>query len=204
MKKSKTKVIGLTGSIGMGKSTTTKMFAAQGIPSISADKIVHELMSPGGGADKKLRKAFPEAYDGRGLNRHKLFTVVFPHEEKIKLLESILHPLVFRMCARFSNEQKRKGAKVVVLEIPLLFETGYERFCDYTVCVSASPHVQKARVLTRKGMTPAKFKEIAKRQMPDKIKRARADFVIRTDKGLADARRQVKVFCDMIVSKEEE
>ena len=198
MKKKKTIVIGLTGSIGMGKSTCAKMFARLGVPVLGADAIVHDLLAKGGAAEKKIAKLYPETAGARGINRRKLAALVFGDAQRLRWLENLLHPLVFAECKKFIRSQKQKGAKAALLEIPLLFETGFDQSCDITICASCSAALQKERVMKRKHMTAQKLRAVLKKQMPDKEKRARAHFVIRTDKGLADTRRQIEALWEGI------
>lgn len=195
MKKNKTIVIGLTGSIGMGKSTVAKMFGALGVPSISADKIVHDLLSNGGAAEKKVVRLFPSVIDKKGINRKKLFSLAFSCTENREKLEKILHPLVFKNILSFVREKKKEKARAVLLEIPLLFETGFDKKCDLNICVSASQKTQQERVLKRKGMTLEKIKAIRKQQMPDKKKRELSNIVIKTDCAETLTRKQVESIC---------
>ncbi|MDD3183191.1 MAG: dephospho-CoA kinase [Alphaproteobacteria bacterium] len=188
-------VIGLTGSIGMGKSTACKMFRECGYASLSSDQIVHDLCGEKGKATPKIAKLFPLAVGKHGVDRQKLGELVLADEEKFDKLEKILHPFVFAACKDFVRQEKKKKSKGVVLEIPLLFETGFNTKCDVTVCVSATADLQKERVMKRRGMTPKKMKVLLKRQMPDREKRARADFIIRSDKGLQEMHRQIVELC---------
>ncbi len=195
-RRSKTIVIGLTGSIGMGKSTALKMFGACGFSTLSADAIVHDLCKAKGAATRKILKHFPNVEGKDGVDRKALAREVLGNNDAIKTLESILHPLVFKACKAFVTEQRNKRALAVVLEIPLLFETGYHRQCDITVCVSATRAIQKERVLKRKHMTPKALRALLQKQMPDREKRSLADFVIKSDKGMANMRAQIKTLCD--------
>ena len=183
-------VLGLTGSLGMGKSTTAKFFAEEGIPLHDADAVVHQLYE--GEATPLIEAAFPGTTNRGKVDRDKLAKKVLGSSPAIKRLEVIIHPLVGRAEARFLEEAARKGAAVVVLDIPLLFETGADQRCDAVVVVSAPPDVQRARVFERPGMTEEKFEEILFQQMPDAEKRARADFVVDTSKGFDAARAQVR------------
>lgn len=195
----KTIVIGLTGSIGMGKSTALKMFGACGFATLSADAIVHDLFCENGAATRKILKLFPEAKSKDGVDRKRLAARVFGDASAMTALENILHPLVFRACQKFVTEQRRNRAQAVVLEIPLLFETGYNTTCDVSVCVSCSQKIQKERVLKRKGMTPKILRDILKKQMPDREKKQLADYVIRSDYGVADMRAQIKDLCAALI-----
>jgi len=183
-------VLGLTGSLGMGKSTTARFFAEADIPLHDADAIVHQLYE--GEATPLIEAAFPGTTTGSKVDRDKLAKEVLGNAAAIKQLENIIHPLVGRAEARFLDEAARKGAAVVVLDIPLLFETGAERRCDAVVVVSAPAEVQRIRAFERPGMTEEKFEAILVKQMPDAEKRARADFVVDTSKGFDAARAQVR------------
>jgi dephospho-CoA kinase len=183
-------VLGLTGSLGMGKSTTARFFAEEDIPLHDADAVVHQLYE--GEATPLIEAAFPGTTTSSKVDRHKLAKEVLGNAAAIKKLENIIHPLVGRAEARFLDEAARKGAAVVVLDIPLLFETGAERRCDAVVVVSAPAEVQRIRAFERPGMTEEKFEAILVKQMPDAEKRARADFVVDTSKGFDAARAQVR------------
>src|SRR5499427_5867340 len=171
-------VLGLTGSLGMGKSTTARFFAEEGIPLHEADAEVHRLYE--GKATPLIEAAFPGTTTGRKVDRDKLAKEVLGNAAAIKKLENIIHPLVGRAEARFLEEAARKGAAVAVLDIPLLFETGTERRCDYVVVVSAPKFLQHQRVLRRPGMSGDRLAAILAQQMPDAEKQRRADFVVRT------------------------
>ena len=183
-------VLGLTGSLGMGKSTTAKFFAEEGVPLHDADAAVHRLYE--GEATPLIEAAFPGTTSDGRVDRDKLAKKVLGDSAAIKKLEAIIHPLVGRAEARFLDEAARQDAAVVVLDIPLLFETGAERRCDAVVVVSAPADVQRARAFERPGMTEGKFQAILAKQMPDAEKRARADFVVDTSKGFDAARVQVR------------
>ena len=183
-------VLGLTGSLGMGKSTTARFFAEEGVPLHDADAAVHRLYE--GEATALIEAAFPGTTSGGRVDRDKLAKKVLGDSAAIKKLETIIHPLVGRAEARFLDEAARKDAAVVVLDIPLLFETGADRRCDAVVVVSAPADVQRARAFERPGMTEEKFQAILAKQMPDAEKRARADFVVDTSKGFDAARAQVR------------
>jgi len=198
MKRNKTIVIGLTGSIGMGKSTCARMMSKLGLAVLSADQIVHGLLAKGGAAEKKIARLYPFTSGPTGINRTKLAALVFQDPAKLAWLEGLLHPLVFKKCQAFIRAERKKKTAGVVLEIPLLFETGFDAACDVTVCVSASSRIQKARVLARKHMTPQKMRAFLKKQWPDALKRERADYIIRTDKNIPDTRRQIKLLWQSI------
>ena len=183
-------VLGLTGSLGMGKSATAKMFAEEGIPVHDADAAVHDLYE--GAAAPLIEAAFPGTTTAGKVDRDKLAQRVLGDSAALEKLETIVHPLVRRAEQAFLNEATRKGACVAVLDIPLLFETGSEGRCDAVVVVSAPPEIQRARAFERPGMTEQKFAAILAKQMPDADKRARADFVVDTSKGFNAARAQVR------------
>jgi dephospho-CoA kinase len=183
-------VIGLTGSIGMGKTETGKLFARLGIAVSDSDAIVHALYNKGGAAVAAIAEAFPEAVREGRVDRVILSRIVTNDPSQLRRLEKIVHPLVRAEQKNFI--ERHKGEKVVVLDIPLLFETGRDREVDKIVVVSAPPEIQRARVLARKGMTEDKFAAILARQTPDAEKRTRADFVVDTSQGLDHAERQVR------------
>ena len=183
-------VIGLTGSVGMGKSTTASMFAAEGVPVFDADACVHALYR--GSAVASVEAAFPGVVAEGLVDRVALGRRVMDDPAALTRLEAIVHPLVRAERAAFLARANAAGTQVVVLDIPLLFETGDEAEVDIVVLASAPEAVQKARVLARPGMTEARFAAILAKQMPDAEKRARADVVIETGEGLEAARRQVR------------
>lgn len=184
--------LGLTGSIGMGKSTTAAMFAKRGVPVYDADAAVHLAYAPGGIAVAPLERAFPgvTGEDG-GIDRATLRTRVTGNDEAMKKLESIVHPIVGAMQREFMEKAVADGADIVVLDIPLLFENGGDKRVDAIVVVTAPEAVQRERVLARGQMTEAQFEAILARQTPDSEKRRRADFVINTGLGLDYAQAQV-------------
>jgi dephospho-CoA kinase len=175
------RIIGLTGSIGMGKSTVAAMFERLGVPVFDADAGVRALQGPGGRALPAIEAAFPGTTSAAGLDRVRLGAQVFGDPTALKRLERILHPLVGEAQSTFLGRHRLKRA--VVLDVPLLFEKGGWRRCDLTVVVSAPARVQRARVLARPGMTREKFAAILKTQLPDAEKRRRADVVIETGRG---------------------
>jgi len=183
-------ILGLTGSVGMGKSATAKMFADEGVPVHDADAAVHALYE--GEAVPLIEAAFPGTTASGKVDRGKLGERVLGHPEEIKRLERIVHPLVARVRDDFLSGAERAGAKVALLDIPLLYETGGETRCDAVVVVSAPAEVQRERVLMRPGMTEAKLAAILAKQVPDADKRARADFVVDTSQGFDLARQQVR------------
>ncbi len=182
-------IIGLTGSIGMGKSTAGAMFADHGIPVISADDIVHDLYA-GRGAPA-IEAAFPGTVVDGVVDRNRLSKAVVDNEQAFRRLEAIIHPLVAEERVAFVDRQRRAGHRLVVLDIPLLFESGGEKTVDRIVVVSCSKELQKQRVMKRPGMTEEKFEAIVSRQMPDAQKRARADYVVDTSGTFDQTRRQI-------------
>ena len=186
-------LIGLTGSIGMGKSETAKMFVELGIPVNDSDANVHAIYEPGGAAVPEIEKAFPGAVKDDRVDRAVLSAVLAANPSRFKKLESIVHPLVAKTQRDFLEKAERDGADIVVLDVPLLFETGGHARMDAVVVVSAPSHIQRERVLARAGMTPEKLDQILSRQMPDEEKRAKAHFVVVTDQGLEHAFEQVKM-----------
>jgi dephospho-CoA kinase len=188
-------VIGLTGSLGMGKSTTGRFFAEAGVPVHDADLTVHRLYA--GEAAPIIEAQFPGVGTAQGIDRDKLAKRVLDDPEALRRLEGIIHPLVRREQARFLDEAERAGAPVAVLDIPLLFETGSDRRVDAVVVVTAPVAVQRARVLLRSGMTEEKFQALLAKQMPDAEKRRRSDFVVDTSQGFDFARQQVHAILQM-------
>jgi dephospho-CoA kinase len=185
-------VVGLTGSMAMGKTETAKMFARLGIPVFDSDAIVHTLYERGGAAVEPVGAAFPETVvDGR-IDRSRLAAAFAADPKRFQRLEAIVHPLVRIAQQQFLDRCRREGARLAVLDIPLLFETGQDRNVDRTVVVSAPLDVQKARALERPGMTEDKLATILARQMPAEEKRARADFVVDSSKGFDHAFDQVR------------
>ncbi len=185
-------LVGLTGSIGMGKTETAKMFARLGIPVYDADAAVHALYEPGGAAVDAIAAAFPGTVRDGKVDRVALSKAVTADKGALARLEAIVHPLVAREQQIFLERAARAGAEMVVLDIPLLFESGGHARMDAVVVVSAPAEVQRARVLAREGMTEDKLDHILARQMPDAEKRAKAHFVIETDKGFEHAFQAVK------------
>lgn len=183
-------VLGLTGSIGMGKSTVAQMFRDEGVPVFDADATVHKLQGPGGRLVDAIEQAFPGTTDSSGVNRAGLAKVVLADEAAMRRLEAIVHPAV--QAERSAFLAAHMDANLVVVDVPLLFETGGDKSVDKVLVVSAEPAVQDARVLARPGMTKAKFAAILSRQLPDVEKRALADHVIATDVPLAETRHAVR------------
>lgn len=182
-------IIGLTGSIGMGKSTTSEMFKALGVPVISADEIVHDLYSAE--AAPLIEAAFPGTAPDGVVNREILSARLMAAPQEFKRLEAIIHPLVRAREKQFVDAAAARGEPMVLLDIPLLYETGSTDRVDVVVVVSCAPEIQRTRVMARPGMTAEKFEAILARQIPDAEKRARADYVIDTGRGLEAARSQV-------------
>ncbi len=183
-------VLGLTGSVGMGKSTAAAMFRAEGIAVHDSDAAVHELYN--GQAATAIEAAFPGTSRGGVVDRALLANAVLDNPAELARLEAIIHPLVAARRDAFLAEAAKQGAGLVVLDIPLLFETGSERLVDAVVLVTAPESVQKARVCVRPGMTAERLAAILARQMPDAEKRARAHFMIDTSRGFAAAEQQVR------------
>ena len=175
-------IIGLTGSIGMGKSTAAKHFIKRGIPVFDADAEVHRLYQ--GAAVEAIGQAFPGTVQDGKVDRARLAEAVLGQEDALNRLEAIVHPMVQAAERAFVLEQAAAGAAMAVLEIPLLFETGADQRVDVTIVVSASPATQRERVLARPGMTLDKLEAIRAEQVPDQDKRARADFVVDTDRPI--------------------
>ncbi len=188
----KPRVLGLTGSIGMGKSTAAAMLREIGVPVHDADAAVHRLMKPDGAAFPEIARAFPEAIaDGR-IDRAVLGARVFREPSALRRLERILHPLVRAQARRFIRRARLRRVPLVVLDIPLLFETRGERLCDAVAVVSAPGFVQRRRVLSRPGMTQARLGQVYRKQMRDSLKRRRADFVVESGLGRHRTRRRLR------------
>lgn len=185
------KIVGLTGSIGMGKSETAKMFRALSVPVFDADATVHELQVKNGPAIPAIQQAFPSVIHDGELDRDTLGKIVFADPEAKRKLEAIIHPMVGEVRQQFFEKAVADGHAFVVMDVPLLFETGGNKACDVVVVASAPADVQRDRVLARPGMTAEKFDHIVARQTPDAEKRAGADYIVETDKGLEFARAQV-------------
>lgn len=184
-------VLGLTGSIAMGKSTAAAMFRALGVPVFDADAAVHRLLGRGGEAVAAVAAAFPGVVVEGAIDRRALAARVFGDGAALARLEAVLHPAVARARRRFLGRCRRRKVPVVVLDIPLLFETGGERYCDLVAVVSAPRLVQEQRLLRRPGMDRARLAAIRARQMPDHAKRRRADAVIPSGLGKAVTRRAI-------------
>ena len=182
-------ILGLTGSIGMGKSTTAKMFAEAGVPVSDADRMVHALYA--GAAVPHIEKAFPGTVSDGVVDRDKLAAAVLGDPARLRELEAIVHPLVRAETDTFVERHRQAEAPLIVLDIPLLFETGGMDRVDRILVVTAPADVQRERVLSRPGMTEEKFEAILAKQVPDAEKRRRADFVIDTSRGMDAARENV-------------
>ncbi len=192
-------ILGLTGSIGMGKSTTAKMFAEAGIPVHDSDEAVHRLYA--GPAAALVEAEFPGTTANGAVDRVKLSRAVVGNTAAMKTLERIVHPLVRADAAAFVEDNRRKGARLIVLDIPLLFETGGRDRVDKVAVVTAPADVQRERVLARPGMTAEKFEAILAKQMSDAEKRRRADFIVDTGGGMEAARQDVRGIIDALAPK---
>ncbi len=189
-------IIGLTGSIGMGKSTVAKMFVDAGVPVFDADAEVRRMQGPGGTLLPEIEAAFPGSTGEEGVLREKLGAIVFADADALARLETLVHPAVARLREQFLETHGDKP--LVLFDIPLLFEKGGAAFVDTVVVVSATPEQQRDRVLARKGMTPEKFSDILAIQLPDADKRARADHVIDTGTTLEETAAQVQALVDKL------
>jgi len=182
------KIVGLTGSIGMGKSATAEMFRDAGVLVFDADAEVHRLQRKGGTALPLIDAAFPGVIKDGELDRAKLGALVFNDGDAKARLEAIIHPMVAGARVEFFKVAEKAQAPFVVLDVPLLFETGGEKACDKVIVVSAPAEVQRERALARSGMSAEKFEQILAKQTPDADKRARADYIVETDKGFDHVR----------------
>lgn len=187
-------VVGLTGSLGMGKTTTANMLRGMGYPVHCSDDAVHALMNAGGAGVDAVAADFPAARDksGQGIDRRALRALLGKDHAAWDRLERILHPLVVGSQQAFLQAQRAKGVKIAVLDIPLLFETGAQARVDYTICVTAPAFLQRQRAFARPGMTAEDFAFRLSRQMPDGEKRKRADFIVQTGLGLAYTRWELR------------
>lgn len=186
------KILGLTGSVGMGKSEAAKMLRALKIPVFDADKVVHQLLAKKGEGVAAVQKIWPEVVKQNTVDREALGKKIFGNDAARKRLESILHPLVRTAENRFLAFHRAHRKPLVVLDIPLLFETHGDKRCDAVMVVTTSHRIQRQRVMKRPGMTEEKFAAILKAQMPDALKRARADYVVHTGLGKRHALEQIK------------
>ena len=187
-------ILGLTGSIGMGKSTTAKLFAEAGVPVYDADAAVHKIYE--GEAAPAIEAAFPGTTAHGKVDRNKLSTQVVHNPAAIKRLEQIVHPMLGASRQNFLDEAERSGAPVAVVDVPLLFETGGEKRVDAVVVVTTTPEIQRQRILSRDNMTGQKLDAILARQLPDAEKRKRADFVVDTSHGLDPVRARIRDILD--------
>jgi dephospho-CoA kinase len=190
-------VLGLTGSIGMGKSTTAKLFAEAGVPVYDADATVHQLYE--GEAAPAIEAAFPGTTAGGKVDRQKLSARVVHDPAAMKQLEQIVHPMLGASRQKFFEEAERAGAPVTVVDVPLLYETGGEKRVDAVVVVTTSPENQRARIMARGTMTSEALDSILARQLPDAEKRKRADFVVDTSHGLDPVRAQIRDILQQVV-----
>ncbi len=193
-------VIGLTGSIGMGKTTTAKLFAEEGVPVCDSDAVVHDLYQ--NEAVGPIANIFPDAVNDGAVDRDRLSTILRENPAQFPALEKIVHPLVRAKQDAFVEAQRGNGERFALLDIPLLFETKAESRVNVIVVVSCAAEIQRRRVLSRPGMTEEKFQMILARQMPDWEKREKADFLIDTGRGIEDARVQVRAVLDALQKRE--
>ncbi|WP_072369928.1 dephospho-CoA kinase [Hyphomicrobium sp. NDB2Meth4] len=177
-------IVGLTGSIGMGKSTAAAFLRLRGVPVFDADAEVHRLYASGK-AVERIERAFPGTTTQAGVDRTRLSTAIISHPERLRELEAIVHPMVRESERSFLRAEARRGTQIAVLEIPLLFETNANKLVDVVIVLSAPAEIQRERLLNRVGMTKEKLDGLLARQMPDAEKRARADFVVDTGSGTA-------------------
>ena len=190
-------ILGLTGSIGMGKSTTAKLFAEAGVPVYDADASVHQLYE--GEAAPAIEAAFPGTTSDGKVDRQKLSARVVHDPAAMKQLEQIVHPMLSASRQRFFQDAEQSGAPVAVVDVPLLYETGGEKRVDAVVVVTTSPENQRARIMARGTMTPEALDSILARQLPDAEKRKRADFVVDTSHGLEPVRAQIRDILQQVV-----
>jgi len=194
-------ILGLTGSIGMGKSTAAGMFRYLGVPVHDADASVHRLMVPGGAAFDPIISVFPDVLKDGRIDRQMLGAIVFADSDALKRLEAVLHPLVRAEENRFLKLNRLAQRSLIVLDIPLLFETAGEKRCDHVAVVLAPKFVQRQRVMARSGMTDAKFSAILAKQMPDREKRRKADFIIPTGLGRAVTFATIRTIVDQLENR---
>jgi dephospho-CoA kinase len=187
-------ILGLTGSIGMGKSTTARLFAEAGAPVYDADAAVHALYE--GAAAPSIEAAFPGTTVAGKVDRARLSAHVLHDPAAMKQLEGIVHPMLGASRQKFLREAEQSGAPVAVLDVPLLYETGGEKRVDAVVVVTTTPEIQRRRILARDNMTGEKFEAILTRQLPDPEKRKRADFVVDTSHGLEPVRVRIRDILD--------
>ena len=190
-------ILGLTGSIGMGKSTTAKLFAEAGVPVYDADAVVHRLYE--GEAAAAIEEAFPGTIVEGKVDRARLSSRVVHDPAAMKRLEGIVHPMLGASRQRFLDDAERSGARVAVVDVPLLYETGGEKRVDAVVVVTTTPEVQRERILARENMSSEKLDAILARQLPDSEKRARADFIVDTSHGVDPVRARIRDILDQAV-----
>jgi dephospho-CoA kinase len=190
-------ILGLTGSIGMGKSTTAKLFAEAGVPVYDADAAVHQIYE--GEAAPAVEAAFPGTTVGGKVDRNKLSARVVHDPAAIRRLEAIVHPMLGASRQKFFEDAERSGASVAVVDVPLLYETGGEKRVDAVVVVTTTPEIQRERILARDNMTSEKLDAILARQLPDAEKRKRADFVVDTSDGLDPVRARIRDILEQAV-----
>lgn len=195
-------LIGLTGSIGMGKTQTAALFEAEGVPRYDADAAVHALYQKGGAAVGPIGELVPEAIIDGAVDRGVLGQVVLKDGDKLKALEALVHPLAGQSQMQFLAEQIAANQPAVLLDIPLLFETGGQDYVDCVVVVSAPFELQRERVLARPGMSEDRFMDILAKQVPDEDKRERADFIVDSSISVEDARAQVRAILEQIKSRQ--
>ena len=195
-------LIGLTGSIGMGKSLTASLFEKEGVPVYDADAAVHALYEKGGAAVAPIAALVPEAIIDAAVDRAILGRHVLKDADKLKALEAIVHPLAGQEQMRFLLHNEAAGTKAVVLDIPLLLEGNGEKYVDSVVVVSAPYELQRARVLARPGMSEERFNDILAKQVPDEEKRKRADFIVDSSVSVEDAHAQVRAIINQIDVRE--
>lgn len=191
-------IVGLTGSIGMGKSAAGAMLRRMGVPVHDADRAVHGLLGKGGAAVPAVEAAFPGVVCGGTVDRQRLAARVFGDRVALRRLEAILHPMVRREAREFVRRQAQRRTRLIVLDIPLLFETGQHAMCDALIVVSAPRFVQDARALTRPGMTAERLRAIRAEQTPDREKRRRADFVVRTGLSKRETLRRLRAIVRLL------
>jgi dephospho-CoA kinase len=196
-------VLGLTGSMAMGKSETARMFAGEGIPVFDSDAEVHRQYGSGGQAAALIAHRWPQAMTDGSVDRQKLSALILDDPAILAEVEVLVHPIIAREQQRFINHHRKAGTAIVLLDIPLLFETGREDDVDRTIVVSAPQDIQRQRALARPGMTESKLATILRRQWTDERKRARADFVVDTSQGLEHARLQVREIIQMLLKEQD-
>ena len=196
------RLIGLTGSIGMGKSQTAQIFVDEGVPVYDADATVHELYAKNGAAVKPVGALFPSAVVDGAIDRQKLAAIVLKDADALKQLEDIVHPMAGAAQVAFLQKHYAEGKAAVALDIPLLLEAGGSDRVDVVIVVSAPYEIQRARVLARPNMSEEKFNDILKKQLPDEKKRELADFIVDSSVSIDDARRQVRDILEQLKSRE--